>query len=162
MAIEGTQAAGKTTLVHALTAHLREQGVNAACTGEPARSSPFMEEIVLHGKGNFDLVAEVDLFGQQLSVPLRTARNHQVLITDKTPMNVIALARLVLNGSEPGTSSVLAAAESMCRAWMPLAYDAVVSAATGTTRRPGATACGRKSSPSKTRQTRRSTRRAAP
>ncbi|MEV6588144.1 AAA family ATPase [Streptomyces acidicola] len=126
IAIEGTQAAGKTTFVHALTAHLREQGVNAACTGEPARSSPFMEEIVLHGKGTFDLAAEIDLFGQQLSVPLRTSRNHQVLITDKTPLNVIALARLVLDGSEPSTSSVLAAAESLCRAWMPLTYDAIV------------------------------------
>ncbi|MFC8428537.1 AAA family ATPase [Streptomyces sp. NPDC057253] len=126
IAVEGTQAAGKTTLVHALTAHLREQGTNVTCTGEPARSSPFMEEIVLHGKGNFDLPAEIDLLGQQLSIPLRTARNHQMLITDKTPMNVIALARLVLDGSEPGTGAVLAAAESLCRAWMPMAYDAIV------------------------------------
>jgi thymidylate kinase len=76
IAIEGTQAARKTTLVHALTSHYREKAVNAACTGEPARTSPFMEAIVLHGKGGFDLVAELDLFAQQLTVPLRTARNH--------------------------------------------------------------------------------------
>ncbi|WP_385646016.1 AAA family ATPase [Streptomyces sp. SudanB91_2054] len=126
IAVEGTQAAGKTTYVHALTAHLREQGINIACTGEPARTSPFMEEIVLHGKGNFDLVAEVDLFAQHFTVPLRAARNHQVLITDKTPANVLALAGLVLDPTEPATATVLGAADAFCRAWMPHAYDAVV------------------------------------
>jgi predicted ATPase len=126
IAVEGTQAAGKTTLVHALTAHLREQSIGVTCTGEPARVSPFMEEIVLHGQGNFDLVAEIDLLAQHFTVPLRAARQHQVLITDKTPANVLALARLVLDPTEPGTAAVLSAAEALCRAWMPLAYDAVV------------------------------------
>ncbi|MBZ9645290.1 AAA family ATPase [Streptomyces sp. PSKA30] len=126
IAIEGTQAAGKTTLVHALTAHLREQSIGVTCTREPARTSPFMEDIVLHDEGNFDLVAELDLFAQHLTVPPRAARHHQVLITDKTPANVLALAGLVLDPTEPGTAAVLAAAEAMCRAWMPLAYDAIV------------------------------------
>ncbi|MEE1764399.1 AAA family ATPase [Streptomyces sp. SP18BB07] len=126
IAVEGTQAAGKTTLVHALTAHYRGQSIGATCTGEPARTSPFMEAIVLHEEGNFDLVAELDLLAQHLTVPLRAARHHQLLITDKTPANVLALARLVLDPSEPGVGSVLASAESLCRAWMPLAYDAVV------------------------------------
>ncbi|MGA5127712.1 AAA family ATPase [Streptomyces pseudogriseolus] len=126
IAVEGTQAAGKTTYVHALTAHLREQGVNVTCTGEPARTSPLMESIVLHGDGNFDLVAELDLLAQHFTVPLRAARHHQVLITDKTPANVLALAGLVLDPTEPGTGAVLAAAEALCRAWMPIAYDAVV------------------------------------
>lgn len=124
--IDGTQAAGKTTLVHALTSHYRERSVNAACTGEPARESPFMETIVLHGKGAFDLAAELDLFALQLTTPLRAARNHRLLITDKTPANVLALARLVLDPAEPGTTDVLAAMETMCRAWMPRAYDLVV------------------------------------
>jgi AAA domain len=126
IAIEGTQAAGKTTLVHALTAHYREQAVNVACTGEPARTSPFMEAIVLHGQGTFDLVAELDLFALQLTTPLRTARNHRLLITDKTPANVVTLARLVLDPTEPGTAETFTAMEAMCRAWMPQAYDLVI------------------------------------
>lgn len=126
IAVEGTQAAGKTTLVHALTGHYRGQSIGATCTGEPARTSPFMEAIVLHEEGTFDLVAELDLLAQHLTVPLRAARHHQLLITDKTPANVLALARLLLDPSEPGIGSVLDAAESLCRAWMPLAYDAVV------------------------------------
>jgi thymidylate kinase len=44
VAIEGTHASGKTTLVHALTAHYRERGVLVDCTAEPARTSPFIEE----------------------------------------------------------------------------------------------------------------------
>ncbi|MQS35794.1 AAA family ATPase [Streptomyces katsurahamanus] len=126
IAVEGTQAAGKTTLVHALTAHLREQSINALCTGEPARSSPFMEEIVLHNRGHFDLAAELDLFAQQLTVPLRAARHQQLLITDKTPANVLALARLVLDATEPRTAAVLAACDALCRAWMPTAYDLIL------------------------------------
>ncbi|MEU5436475.1 AAA family ATPase [Streptomyces sp. NPDC020719] len=126
IAIDGTQAAGKTTLIHALTAHYREQSVNVACTGEPARTSPFMEAIVLHGEGKFDLVAELDLFALHHTVPLRAARHHRLLITDKTPANVLALARLVLDPCEPGAAKALAAMEKLCRAWMPLAYDLIV------------------------------------
>jgi hypothetical protein len=124
--VEGTNAAGKTTLVHALTAHYREQSVRAACTGEPARTSPFMETIVLHHEGTFDLTAELDLFGRHLTDTPRAARHQQLLFTDKTPANVLALARLVLDPTEPGTAGVLAAMDAMCRAWMPLAYDLVI------------------------------------
>ncbi|UED85047.1 AAA family ATPase [Streptomyces profundus] len=126
IAIEGTQAAGKTTLVHALTAHYRERSVNVTCTGEPARTSPFMEAVVLHGQGTFDLAAELDLFALQLTTPLRAARNHRLLITDKTPANVLALAHLVLDPSEPGVAATLSAMEALCAAWMPTAYDLVV------------------------------------
>ncbi|MFE4667181.1 AAA family ATPase [Streptomyces sp. NPDC056716] len=126
IAVEGTQAAGKTTLVHALTAHLRERSINVTCTGEPARTSPFMEDIVVHRQGNFDLVAELDLFAQHLTVPLRAARHHQILITDKTPANVIALASLVLDRTDRDVGQILGAAEAMCRAWMPRAYDVIV------------------------------------
>ncbi|MER6386190.1 hypothetical protein ABT274_41130 [Streptomyces sp. NPDC001127] len=126
IAVEGTQAAGKTTFVHALTSHLRERSINVNCTGEPARVSPFMEDIVLNGKGDFDLVAELDLLAQHFTVPLRAARHHQVLITDKTPANVLALAGLVLDSTEPGVAAVLSAAEVLCRSWMSLAYDVVL------------------------------------
>ncbi len=51
IAVEGTHASGKTTLAHALAAHYRERGIHAATVEEPARHSPFVEEIVVHGKG---------------------------------------------------------------------------------------------------------------
>lgn len=125
VAVEGTHAAGKTTLVHALVAHYQAQGLLVGCSEEPARTSPFMEDIVIHGQGEFDLVAEVDLFGAQLSEQLRASRRLQLLICDKTVINVLAYARLVLDGP-PGshTADVLAAMAQFCAAWAPV-YDAV-------------------------------------
>ena len=96
IAVEGTHASGKTTLTHALAAHYREQGIHVATVEEPARHSPFVEEIVVHGKGQFDLETEVDLFAAQLSAQLRAARQHTMIICDKTIANVLAYARIVL------------------------------------------------------------------
>lgn len=125
LAIEGTHASGKTSLVYALAAHYRAAGVNVAITGEPARVSPFMEQVVLHGVGDFDLDAEVDLFGAQLTTQLRAARHHSLLIADKTICNVIAYARLVLDQIDPATTRVLDAMAGFAAAWAPLAYDVV-------------------------------------
>ena len=125
LAIEGTHASGKTTLTHALAAHYREQGIHVATVEEPARNSPFIEEVVVHGKGHFDLETEVDLFGAQLSAQLRAARQHTMIITDKTIANVMAYAWLVLQ-TPPGSreAAVLEAMKTFCQAWSPV-YDAV-------------------------------------
>ena len=66
IAVEGTHASGKTTLTHALAAHYRERGIHVATVEEPARHSPFIEEIVVHGKGQFGGVdlAGVNIGGQ--------------------------------------------------------------------------------------------------
>lgn len=79
-----------------------------------------MEDIVLYNQGTFDLVAELDIFAQHFTVPLRAASHHQVLITDKTAANVLALAELVLDPTDSATRSVLGSAEALCRSWMPL------------------------------------------
>jgi len=125
VAVEGTRANGKTTLVHALTALYRARGVLVDCTGEPARTSPFIEETVIHGKGAFDLVTEVDLFAAQLTATLRASRHHDLLICDKTIVNVLAYARMVLP-APPGSpdAAVLDAMAGFCGAWGPT-YDAV-------------------------------------
>ena len=125
IAIEGTHASGKTTLTHALAAHYREQGIHVATVEEPARHSPFIEEIVVHGKGVFDLETEVDLFGAMLSAQLRTARQHTMIIADKTIANVMAYAWIVLQ-APPGSreAAVLDAMRLFCQAWAGT-YDAV-------------------------------------
>jgi predicted ATPase len=125
LAVEGTHASGKTTLTHALAAYYREQGIHVATVEEPARHSPFIEEIVVHGRGQFDLETEADLFGAQLSAQLRAARQHSMIIADKTIANVLAYAWLVLP-APPGSreAAVLSAMEAFCRAWAPV-YDVV-------------------------------------
>ncbi|WP_067475245.1 AAA family ATPase [Actinomadura hibisca] len=121
IAVEGTHASGKTTLVHALTSYYREHNVHVTCTDEPARSSPFMEEIVLHGNGTFDRAAELDAFGAQLTTHLRAARNQRLLITDKTLLNVVAYARLLL---PPGDQRLVDAMQQLAAAAAPM-YDAI-------------------------------------
>jgi predicted ATPase len=123
--IEGTHASGKTTLTYALAAAFREQGVHVATVEEPARHSPFIEEIVVHGLGEFDLETEADLFGAQLSAQLRAARQHAMIIADKTIANVLAYSRLVLSPARGSReAAVLAAMQEFCRAWAPM-YDVV-------------------------------------
>jgi hypothetical protein len=97
-------------------------------TGEPARTSPFIEEIVIHGRGTFDLPTEVDLFAAQLVTQLRAARHQRLLFCDKTIANVLAYATLVLDpATEAQTAPVLDAMEQFCRAWAPV-YDLVLYA----------------------------------
>ena len=125
IAIDGTHASGKTTLIHALTAHYRRRGINAVAMGEPARTSPYMDEIVISGRGGFDLAAEVDVFSAHLQHQLRTARNHHLLIADKTIINVLAYARLLLHPAPDSPDAlVLDAMRHFCRAWAPT-YDLV-------------------------------------
>ena len=125
LAVEGTHASGKTTLTYALAAYYRERGIHVATVEEPARHSPFIEEVVVHGKGTFDLETEVNLFAAQLSAQLRAARQHTMIICDKTIANVLAYAWLVLE-TPPGSraAATVAAMEAFCHAWAEV-YDAV-------------------------------------
>jgi hypothetical protein len=76
-------ATGGTTLVLGLTALYRVPGVLVDSIWEPARTSPFIEEKVIHDKGAFDLVTEVDLVAAQLTATLRTSRHHDLLIYEQ-------------------------------------------------------------------------------
>jgi nicotinamide riboside kinase len=124
VAVEGTHSAGKTTLVYALASYYRERGLHTTCVEEPARSSPFMEEIVLHGTGEFDVITELDTFARQLTSQLRAARHHSLLITDKTLLNVIAYARLLLPDRD---APVVDAMLQLCAATTTI-YDVVLYA----------------------------------
>jgi hypothetical protein len=68
--------------------------VHVTTVQEPARGSPFIEDVVVHGKGRFDLVTEVNLFAAQLfaaqlSAQRRAACQH-TMICDQTIANVLA------------------------------------------------------------------------
>jgi hypothetical protein len=52
---------------------VRERGIHVATVEVPARRSPFIEEIVVHGRGRFDLETEADLFGARSRAPVRWA-----------------------------------------------------------------------------------------
>lgn len=125
VAIDGTHASGKTTLIYAVAALLRRQGIHVTTLGEPARSSPFVDDVVIHKSGDFDMLLELDLFAAHITNSVRAARSYQVVLADKTPTNVLAYCKMVV-AIEPDTwdARMVEAMEAFCRAWGP-AYDAI-------------------------------------
>jgi nicotinamide riboside kinase len=123
--IEGTHGTGKTTLAHALAARLKREHRNAGYAGETARESPFLEAAVVHGTGFMDVSAELHIFASQVAREQVLARHLEVLLCDKTVVNVLAYARLLLTDPDPTTARLLAAMHDFCRAYATL-YDAVL------------------------------------
>jgi predicted ATPase len=122
---DGTHASGKTTLIYAVAALLRRQGVHVTTLGEPARASPFVDDVVIHNAGDFDMLLELDIFAAHITNTLRAARSHDVVLADKTPTNVLAYCKMLIH-TEPGTwdAEMVGAMDGFCRAWGK-AYDAV-------------------------------------
>lgn len=89
VAFDGTHASGKTTLIYAVAALLRRQGVHVTTLEEPARTSPFVDDVVIHKAGDFDMPLELDIFAAHITNTLRAARSHDVVFADKTPTNVL-------------------------------------------------------------------------
>lgn len=125
LAFDGTHASGKTTLIYAVAASLRGQGVHVTTLGEPARTSPFVDDVVIHQAGDFDMALELDIFAAHIMNSLRAARSHEVVLCDKTPTNVLAYCKMLLR-VEPGTwdAETADAMDGFCRAWGQV-YDAV-------------------------------------
>jgi nicotinamide riboside kinase len=125
VAVEGTQTSGKTTLAHALVAHLRERGIHAAYADEPARSSPLVEEVMTGLLTGFDLMCEMDLFAAHITTQIRASRNHSVLVADKTILNAIAYCRHIFGHSAGHQERlVLDAMASLAYAWAHI-YDLI-------------------------------------
>jgi thymidylate kinase len=95
VAFDGTHASGKTTLIYAVAAQLRRQGVHVGILGEPARTSPFVDDVVIHKADEFDMLLELDLFAAQIRNCVRAARQYDVVLADKTLTNVLAYCKLV-------------------------------------------------------------------
>ncbi|WP_412983427.1 ATP-binding protein [Nostoc sp. UIC 10607] len=125
IAIEGTHCTGKSTLALALTAYYKSHHIHTASFVEPARQSPFLEEILIHKKGKFDIFTELHLFAAQLTEELITARNHELIICDRSLVSVLGYARLLLT-ADPNSfeSSMLNAMKSLCQTYSHI-YDAV-------------------------------------
>ncbi|MGH3548462.1 MAG: dTMP kinase [Pseudonocardiaceae bacterium] len=113
VAFDGTHASGKTTLIHAVAALLRRQGVHVTTLGEPARTSPLVDDVVIHRAADFDMTLELDIFAAHITNSVRAVRSHEVVLCDKTPTNVLAYCKMLLH-IEPGTWD---AAMGRCYGW---------------------------------------------
>jgi predicted ATPase len=125
VAIEGTQASGKSTLAHAMVSYWREQGVHTGFADEAARSSPLIEEVLTGVRPTFDIACEVDLFAAQISIQVRVARLHQLVIADKTIANLLAYCKHVFQECTDSEAEIIAAMRHFCYAWSA-SYDAII------------------------------------
>lgn len=122
VAVEGPHGAGKTTLVMAVTAHLKSRGVNAVALPEVTRSSPFVEEAAIFGGRPYSISSQLQLFGAQLAEEQLLARHHEVVISDRSILNPIAYGRMLL--SDARSREILTALEIFARSYART-YDTV-------------------------------------
>lgn len=124
IAFDGTHASGKTTLIYAVAASLRAQGIHCAVLPEPARKSSLVDDVVLRGVGDFDVPLEIDLIAAHVSQCINAARTHPVVLADKTPLNVLAYTELLVTPRDDVERDLLSSAEEFSRSWTRV-YDLV-------------------------------------
>ena len=124
IAFDGTHASGKTTLKYLIAAKLKEIGINCVVLPEPARNSVLVDDVVLRNKGNFDIPLEVDLIMNHISLCIRGARDGDIILSDRTPVNVLAYTKLLVDSSNEMESGLLERCESLVEKWIEF-YDLV-------------------------------------
>ena len=117
-------ASGKTTLKYLIAAKLKEIGINCVVLPEPARNSVLVDDVVLRNKGNFDIPLEVDLIMNHISLCIRGARDGDIILSDRTPVNVLAYTKLLVDSSDEMESGLLERCESLVEKWIEF-YDLV-------------------------------------
>jgi predicted ATPase len=126
VAVDGTHATGKTTLVYASTSRFRELGINAGLVGDTARESPLVDDIVLHKTGEFDALVELDLASRHVQAIATAVRTHALVFADKTLLNVATYANVLLGSTlSKQDRHLIDALNSLASAWQRI-YDLVI------------------------------------
>ena len=124
IAFDGTHSSGKTTLIYALAAKLQEIGINCAVLTEPTRNSPLVDDVVIRNKGCFDLLLEVDLIAAHISQTVRATRGYSVILSDRTPVSVIAYTKLLVKLQNEFEISFFTSIDELVKNWISI-YDIV-------------------------------------
>lgn len=124
IAFDGTHASGKTTLKYLMAAKLKEIGINCVVLPEPARNSVLVDDVVLRNKGDFDIPLEIDLIVNHISLCIRGARDGDIILSDRTPVNVLAYTKLLVDSSDEMENGLLERCESLVEKWVEF-YDLV-------------------------------------
>jgi predicted ATPase len=102
-AISGRDHTGKTTICHAVTAHLRAQGVDAQMVDEQSRRS------VPLAQGRREVATQLDLFARTVLVELEVSRATEVVVCDRSLVDILAYTDL-LDGDDDESDAALRAA----------------------------------------------------
>jgi hypothetical protein len=88
-AVSGRDHTGKTTICHAVTARLRAQGVDADMVDEQSRRSVALAE------GQRGITTQLDLFARTVVVELEVARSSEVVVCDRSLVDILAYTDLL-------------------------------------------------------------------
>ena len=117
IAFDGTNAAGKTTLIYAVASRLKEQGVNCEVLIEPARNSPMADAILLYNQGSFDVPAQLELFAMHIVQCVRATKNTALILSDRTPISTMAYNDMLIPNRTEHEEGLIKAAESFTNVW---------------------------------------------
>lgn len=123
VAVDGSHGSGKTTLVAGIVAALKARHVHAASLPEVARKSPFLEDAIFRDV-EYDAVLEAHLFATQIAEELLTSRHHEVLLCDRTLVNVVAYAEALLGDAVPATRQLIGAMRNFAKPYARF-YDRI-------------------------------------
>jgi predicted ATPase len=106
-AISGRDHIGKSTICHAVTARLRSRGVDADMVDEQSRRSVALAE------GRRGVSTQLDLFARTVVVELEVARSSDVVVCDRSLVDILAYTDLLPPDSDPSDSSDAAMRRAM-------------------------------------------------
>lgn len=124
IAFDGTHASGKTTLKYQVAARLKEKGMNCVVLPEPARNSPLVDDVVLREMGKFDIPLEIDLIMNHITQCIRGTRDGQIILSDRTPVNVLAYTELLVRSEDDLENELLEKCSSLVESWVQ-SYDLI-------------------------------------
>ena len=124
IAFDGTHASGKTTLKYSVAAKLKEMGYNCVVLSEPARNNPLVDDVVLRNIEKFDILLEVDLLMNHISSCIRGTRNSNVILSDRTPANVVAYTNLLVESRDNIELELWEKCDGLIEGWIKF-YDLI-------------------------------------
>lgn len=124
IAFDGTNAAGKTTLIYSVAAKLKEQGINCEVLIEPARNSPTADAILLYNQGSFDMPAQLELFAMHIVQCVRATKNAALIISDRTPVSTMAYNDMLIANPTEHEKNLIGVAEAFTDVWTAY-YDII-------------------------------------
>jgi len=124
IAFEGTNASGKTTLIYSVASRLKERGVICEILGEPGRYSPMSEEVLLYGKGSFDLPIQTEILAMHMVQSVRATKSTSLIIADRTPINTLAYTDLLVKPESKNDEELIEVSHRMAAIWTAY-YDKI-------------------------------------
>jgi nicotinamide riboside kinase len=125
VAFEGAHGSGKTTLVHATVGLFRSRHINATDVPESARSSPFFQSALIYGRETIDEWAELHLLGDQIATEQVRARTSELLVTDRTVLNVASYWRVRMPEQALISGGLFSSTRSFAISYSRRVYDLV-------------------------------------